>query len=331
MFRTSISLLMFASRIGWCVGALVVFSPLFWQVTYGQEDEPVRAWSSDTELSVVVAEGNAAAQTFGFKNTVRRNWDSSRLRARFDGVRSMASIEPSLLVRPGFRFPIGGQLEDFDAVMLEPDLEPDVEQYFVEGRFDRDITERVFWNVGSTWDRNNEAGILNRVTVFGGVGNSWLDTDEIVLSTSYGVSYTDREETQSDLLKDKAFTGIRISSDYVHQLGRLTRFDSDFTMNANLSAITDRSINTTNAVGVSVNDYLSLRVSLQFLHEQKPSFEDVDIVARVAVIDPDGISASGDELFETVASGGARIDVGQGRIRKKTLDTVLRTALVISF
>ena len=92
MFRTSISFLMFASRIGWCVGALVVFSPLFWQVTYGQEDEPVRAWSSDTELSVVVDEGNAAAQTFGFKNTVRRNWDSSRLRARFDGVRSMASI-----------------------------------------------------------------------------------------------------------------------------------------------------------------------------------------------------------------------------------------------
>jgi len=132
-------------------------------------------------------------------------------------------------------------------------------------------------------------------------------------------------------LKDRAFTGIRINSDYVHQLGRLTRFDSDFTMNVNLTTITDRSINTTNAIGVSVNDYLSLRVSLQFLHEQIPSFEDVDIVAHVALIDPDGTSASGDELFETVVSGGTRIDVGQGQIRKKTLDTVFRTALVISF
>ncbi len=235
------------------------------------------------------------------------------------------------MVRPGFRFPIGGQLEDFDTVMIEPDLEPDVEQYFVEGRFDRDITEHVFWNVGSSWDRNNEAGILNRVTVFGGLGNSWLDTDDIALSTSYGVSYTDREETQSDPLKDRAFTGIRINSDYLHQLGRLTRFDSDFTMNVNLTTITDRSINTTNAIGVAVNDLLSLRVSLQFLHEQKPSFEDVDIVARVALIDPDGTSASGAGLFETVASGGIRIDVGQGQIRKKTLDTVFRTALVISF
>ena len=188
-----------------------------------------------------------------------------RLRARFDGVRSTASIERSLLVRPGFRFPIGGQLEDFDTVMIEPNLEPDVEQYFVEGRFDRDITEHVFWNVGSSWDRNNEAGILNRVTVFGGFGNSWFDTDDIALSTSYGVSYTDREETQFDPLKDRAFTGIRINSDYVHQLGRLTQFDSDFTMHVNLTTITDRSINTTNAIGVSVNDYLSLRVSLQFL------------------------------------------------------------------
>ena len=322
---------MFASRIRWCVGVLAVLSPVFWQVTSAQENEPVHVWSSDTELSAVVTEGNAAAQTFGFKNTVRRTWDSSRLRARFDGVRSTASIERSLLVRPGFRFPIGGQLEDFDTVMIEPDLEPDVEQYFVEGRFDRDITEHVFWNVGSSWDRNNEAGILNRVTVFGGLGNSWFDTDDIALSTSYGVSYTDREETQSDPLKDRSFTGIRINSDYVHQLGRLTRFDSDFTMNVNLTTITDRSINTTNAIGVSVNDYLSLRVSLQFLHEQKPSFEDVDIVARVALIDPDGTSASGDELFETVVSGGTRIDVGQGQIRKKTLDTVFRTALVISF
>ena len=151
------------------------------------------------------------------------------------------------------------------------------------------------------------------------------------MSTSYGVSYTDREETQSDPLKDRAFTGIRINSDYVHQLGRLTQFDSDFTMNVNLTTITDRSINTTNAIGVAVNDLLSLRVSLQFLHEQKPSFEDVDIVARVALIDPDGTSASGAGLFETVASGGIRIDVGQGQIRKKTLDTVFRTALVISF
>ena len=55
------------------------------------------------------------------------------------------------------------------------------------------------------------------------------------------------------------------------------------------------------------------------------------LLPDVALIDPDGISASGDELFETVASGGTRIDVGQGQIRKKTLDTVFRTALVISF
>ena len=163
---------MFAGQIRWCVGVLAMLSPVFWQVTSAQENESVHVWSSDTELSVVVTEGNAAAQTFGFKNTVRRTWDSSRLRARFDGVRSMATIERSLLVRPGFRFPIGGQSEDFDTVMIEPNLEPDVEQYLVEGRFDRDITEHVFWNVGSSWDRNNEAGILNRVTVFGGFGNS---------------------------------------------------------------------------------------------------------------------------------------------------------------
>ena len=35
-------------------------------------------WSNATELSVVRTGGNADTQTFGFKNTLRRNWTRAR-------------------------------------------------------------------------------------------------------------------------------------------------------------------------------------------------------------------------------------------------------------
>ena len=296
-----------------------------------QERDEEIGWANATELSIVVTEGNTATQTFGFKNTLRRTWESARLRARFDGVRSNTSNDRFLLVQPGIQFQVGAQPAEFGTSVVTPSKEPDVEQYFVEGRFDRDISEQFFWNTGSSWDRNNDAGILNRYIVFGGVGNVWFAGDDHAFSTSYGLSYTDREETEPDTEKDDTFGGLRFNSDYRQRFGSLTLFDSDFTLNMSLGDAGDYSINVTNAVGVEISEYLSLRVSLQFLYEHEPALEDIDIVARVVLVDPDGTPGTGDELFETVPEGGMSIDLGEGRIRKNPLDTVLRTALVISF
>lgn len=323
---------MLATRVSWHVGAaFVVWVGATPGPGVAQERDDDLGWANATELSIVVTEGNTSTQTFGFKNTLRRTWESARLRLRFDGVRSNTSDDRFLQVQPGLQFPVGGQPPEFQTSIAIPAIEPDVEQYFVEGRFDRDISERVFWDVGSSWDRNNDAGILNRYILFGGVGNVWFNEEDVAFSTSYGVSYTDRQEIEPNPDKDNVFGGVRFNSDYMQRFGSLTLVDSNFTLNMSLADATDYSINVTNAVGVAMNDYLSLRVSLQFLYENEPALEDADIVARVELIDPDGVPASGDELFETMLDGRTRIDVGQGRIRKNPLDTVLRTALVISF
>lgn len=323
---------MLATRVSWHVGAVfVVWVSATPEPGVAQERDDDLGWANATELSIVVTEGNTSTQTLGFKNTLRRTWESARLRLRFDGVRSNTSDDRFLQVQPGLQFPVGGQPPEFQTSIAIPAIESDVEQYFVEGRFDRDISERLFWDVGSSWDRNNDAGILNRHILFGGVGNVWFNEEDVAFSTSYGVSYTDRQEIEPNPSKDNVFGGVRFNSDYMQRFGSLTLVDSNFTLNMNLADATDYSINVTNAVGVAMNDYLSLRVSLQFLYENEPALEDADIVARVELIDPDGVPASGDELFETMLDGRTRIDVGQGRIRKNPLDTVLRTALVISF
>ena len=99
-----------------------------------------------------------------------------------------------------------------------------------------------------------------------------------------------------------------------------------------LSDPTDHSISTTSALTVSVVSHVSLKVSLQWLHENEPALEpDLDVVAFVDVINPDGIPGSGDERFRTLSSGGVKLVIGSADARKDKLDTVFRTAIVIKF
>jgi len=77
---------------------------------------------------------------------------------------------------------------------------------------------------------------------------------------------------------------------------------------------------------------LEFPVSLQWLYEHEPALEsDLDVVAFVEVVNPDGIPGSGDERFRTLSSGGAKLIVGSANARKDKLDTIFRTALVIAF
>ena len=152
------------------------------------------------------------------------------------------------------------------------------------------------------------AGILHRYIAYGGVGNIWSDTENQQFSTSYGISYTDREEKEPDPDKDRRFGGARLRSDYLQRLGGVTTFESDVTANFNVGDASDYSLNTTNSVAVSMSERLSIKVSLQFLYENKPALEqDLDVIAHVDLVDPDGIPGTGDELFETVADGGTQI------------------------
>ncbi len=61
-----------------------------------------------------------------------------------------------------------------------------------------------------------------------------------------------------------------------------------------------------------------------------PALEDIDVVAEVVLVDPDGIPGNGDELFETVESGGLEIELGSVQERRRErLDTVFTTSLTI--
>ena len=296
------------------------------------EKEEKLGWSNSTDLNLVVTSGNSAARTFGLVDRLKHVWADARFTLDVNGVRSDTSDDRYFLVQPGLQFPVGAQPANPGTTLIKPKPTPDVQTFLVGGRYDRNITSRFFWNAGASWDNNKDAGILRRYILFAGVGNIWADIPRRRFTTSYGISYTDRKEEEPDPEKDLRFAGARLGWLYTEHFTANTTFDSDFTSIMNLADTGDYSINTTNSVSVVMSTHLSLKGGIQFLYENQPALEtDLDVVAYAELINPDGVPGSGDEYFRTLESGGTKIVFGTQDARKDKLDTIFRTALVISF
>ena len=268
-----------------------------------EEEEKVLGWSNVTDLSLVITDGNSSTETFGFKNRLRRNWTRARYTFNVDAVRSNTADDPIAVIRDP-------ELPDYDIITFDKTL--DVENYFVENRYDRSITERFYWNVGLTWDRNKDAGIESRWIGFAGVGNIWWDRDDLKFNTSYGLSYTSRQEEDETPDKDDTFPGFRLNWEYENQWGKVTVFENDWTYNYNFSNSTDWNSSMTSSIVVAMNSRLAMRVSLQWLYNNLPALQDLDVFLR-------------DDNGNLI---GLPVVVQEP---KEKLDTIFRTSLVIKF
>jgi len=288
-------------------------------------------WFNDTELSLAVTGGNSATDTFAFKNSLTHAWEKSRVKVVLDGMRANTSDDRFFLADPGQTFLPGETPVLTTSVLVTPSKEIDAEKYFFEGRFTKKVGGSRSWNAGASWDRNEDAGILNRYIAFGGIGHRRDKGDKFELESSYGLSFTDREEETPDPEKEQQFLGVRATLDLDYKVRPTTTLSYTFTGNMNVKDTGDYSLDTTGSVSVRMSERLALKVSLQFLFNNEPALEDVDVIARLVLRDPDGIPGSGDEFFETLADGGIEIDTGNRRLRKEELDTVFRASLVVNF
>jgi putative salt-induced outer membrane protein YdiY len=295
------------------------------------EEKPPSRWSNSTELSLVVTEGNSTLQSFGLKNTLDYKANRGRARFRLDALRSDTSDDPYLLVVPGIIFQPGETVAVYSTTAVRPAATPDVSRFFTEGRYEGDLKKKATWNAGASWDMDEDAGILSRTIVFGGLGHSWRDRDDLKFRTTYGLSWTDRVEEVDDPEKEQTFLGARVSSFYKDTWGKAAIYENNFTLNVSLSDFSDYNADLTQSVSVNVSKHLALKVSLQLTYAGEPALEEVDVIARAILIDPDGIPGTGDEYFETVETGGVEIVIGEDTLRREALDTTFRTSLQISY
>lgn len=295
------------------------------------EPKPAPRLTNSTELSLVMTAGNSDIETFGLKNTLEYRARAGRARFRIDGLRSATSDDAFLLVQSGLIFQPGETPVGFSTTEVRPGAEPDVARFFAEGRYDGDLHERATWNAGASWDTNNDTGIVSRSILFGGLGHVWADRDDLKFRTAYGLSYTDRIEEVDDPEKDQRFAGVRLSTDFMDKWGATTVYDNDFTLNVSVRDTSDFNADLVQGVSVNMSSHLALKVSLQLTWANEPALEEVDVILRAVLNDPNGIPGDGDEFYETVPSGGIEVTIGEDVIRKEQLDTTFRTSLQITF
>jgi putative salt-induced outer membrane protein YdiY len=303
-----------------------------WAQTPAPDAQKKLGWTNAADFSLVVTEGNSSAQTLGLADHLRYVWPDARFSFDMTGVQTNKNDDHYFLVAPGVQFPVGGQPPTTSTTLIKPEPTVDVRTYLIGGRYDKDISKRLFWNVGASWDHNKDAGIVRRYIAFAGIGNKWVDGDRRRFVTDYGISYTDRKEEEPDPEKEPRFGGLRLGYSYVENFNKTTTFESIFSSNTNLADTGDTSINTTNSVSVAMSSHFSLKASLQWLFESEPALETgLDVIAFVDVVNPDGVPGTGDEFFRTQSSGGVKLVVGTADARKDKLDTIFRTSFVISF
>ena len=252
-------------------------------------------WTDVAEFSFVATAGNSEASTLGFKNTLARAWEKSSFELKAGAVRGESTRTTRTVVA-------GPAISETSTTDLT------AENYVFNGRYDRKITERFFWYTGAGWDRNRFAGVDNRYSGVGGVGNIWLDADRVKFRTDYALSYTKQENVVEVAGADDSFLGARLSSKFLHKLGAVTTFGNDLVVDENLDETSDFRADMTNWVTVSMSARLALKVSLQWLYDNEPSFE--------SIADP------GDLLPPLGPTASAQLD---------DLDTIFTASLVANF
>ncbi len=281
------------SKILALLGGAVLFSAPF---TWAQEEEEDYGWELTGEISLIATGGNAEAETLGFGLAAVRSRERDALSFAGGGLRAESTIFS--------RFAVGTP-DDF-RVIEESDTDLTAESFYLRGRYQRDISERTFWFSGLGWERNEFAGFTSRLSAVGGVGREWYDNDRGHFRADVGLTFTTQDDVVTGPDASEDFLGLRLSYDYGRQLTETTVFSSILIIDENLDETEDLRADFLNALSVSINDLLSLKVGLHLLYDNLPSLTSVPLL------------------------DGAGSEIGSVFAELDELDTVLSVAVVFT-
>jgi Protein of unknown function, DUF481 len=335
------------ARIAWSLSALLILAPPATAQESASPPPKKKPWTNDTELSVVATQGNSDTLTVGLKNryeTPTGKLDKGNVRFKVEATLSskaddrfvIASAVPGQPVDP--LDPCGSP--GASCVTVEPSPDDSIERYLFEGHYDRKLRERAVWNAGASWDRNltDGSGVESRMIGFAGLGHVWWDREDLKFSTNYSLSYTDRRETTPDPEKNDQFTGVRFDWSYKNDWtkSKTVTYTNTWTINASLRDSSDFGFDMTNGIGVSMTERVALQVSLQWLYNNFPPLETVDldcanpdpsdprttVPCNLLCVDASGI------LTPCTAPGAIQLN-DETDIRKEKSDLIFNTSLVI--
>lgn len=260
-----------------------------------EAEEPELGWAATAELSLVAAAGNTETSSLGLRATATRTWEEMLLKVESGALRVEQTERTRRAVGPPGAVVL---VEDEDSVLT-------ADNQFLRGRLDREIGERLLAFAGAGWERDELAGIADRLSVATGLGHVWADREDFTSRTTYGVTYTWEESTAG---RDEDFAGLRVGWDLLRRLTPTTVFTNTLVVDENLEDTSDLRVEELASVAVTISERLALKVSAQLELDAEPAF------LEVPREEPAG-TPSGDVVL----------------VELDELDSVLSAALVVSF
>jgi putative salt-induced outer membrane protein YdiY len=265
-------------------------------VMAADEEEKKLGWSDSAELAYVLTAGNSETSTLGFKNTLKREWERALFSSRIAAVRAQTTTVTDIFAEG---------TEDNFVVIEEKNTETTAENYFIDARYDRKVSDRFFWYGLGSWFRNTFAGIQNRYVGAAGVGNIWYDREDLKFSTDYGATITKQEDVNPVDGVDDTFPGLRLHWDYLNKWGKVTTYENELNLDFNLDETSDWRGAMVNSLAVAMSERLALKIGLTWLYQNEPATQEVRLI--------------GPSEVQTV-------DVPYDK-----LDTIFTTSLVVTF
>jgi putative salt-induced outer membrane protein YdiY len=221
-----------------------------------------------------MSEGNTRTNTLGVKADLTRNWLRTSWRNTASFVRTSVG-EPT-------RRAIGtsaanAQLEHGPRITK-------AEKVFADSNFMRRVTERFYWNVGGTFDRDRFAGLNSRVLGKAGIGYIWENRDNARFSTGAAATFTSQDDVIDDPETENQFAGVQVTAEGERRFGDQNQhvFSSGLVADQNLQDTDDLRFNWDNSLAVAMTRRLALKVGLVLGYDNLPQLVEFPLFLQTA-------------------------------------------------
>jgi len=248
---------------------LLIFIGLFTsvpQLILAQESAPPSSWTDRAELSFVLTSGNAESSSFGARNTLTRNFNTSTLSLDAGGIR----VESGTITRMA----VGSSQDNF-TVSEQTDRETTAENYFGELRFDHQLSDRTYAYSSGGWVRNRFSGVDNRWTGAAGIGIKLVASDLASFDIDLGATVASEDRIIGET---ETFGGLRLTWNYTRQMTETAEFSSQLVLDESLSDTEDLRAEFDNSIGVAISNVLAMKTGLKILFDNQPALEEIDLL-----------------------------------------------------
>jgi len=265
----------------------------------------VPGWYSSTDLSFGMQRGNSKTLNAGINANLTRQWLRTAWRTNGSFVRNDVSEPSRIAVGSTTNF-----VTDFGPTVTKS------EKIFANSDLERRLTERFFWNVAGSFERDQFAGLDSRVIGALGVGYLWQKPDNSGLfRAGIAGTYTSQAETVEDPTTEDTFAGVRFSADGEKRFGDRNQntFTSNLIVDENVQDTDDLRFNWQNSLAVAMNQRMALKMGVQLAFDNQPQLVDFDLLLP-GVVQPVKVSAPAEKLdLGVTVSLVINFQPGQGR------------------